>query len=101
MIGCLEARLTMQSCAVPTISRFLGIVISMYHNDHLPPHFHASYGDDSSMIGIHDVRQLQGQLPPRVLGLVIEWATLHQDELRANWELARQRLPLKEIDPLR
>jgi hypothetical protein len=29
---------------VPEISRFFGIVITMYHNDHAPPHFHARYG---------------------------------------------------------
>jgi hypothetical protein len=30
---------------MPEISRFLGIVISMFYNEHNPPHFHARYGD--------------------------------------------------------
>ena len=53
------------------------------------------------MIGIDDVHLLQGKLPPRVLGLVTEWAAQHQDELRENWELARRQLPLRDIEPLR
>ena len=28
---------------VPEISRFLGIIIKMFYNDHAPPHFHAQY----------------------------------------------------------
>jgi len=32
-------------CRMPVISRFLGIVISMYHREHGVPHFHAVYGD--------------------------------------------------------
>jgi hypothetical protein len=30
---------------MPEISRFLGIVIAMYYDDHVPPHFHAKYGE--------------------------------------------------------
>ena len=29
---------------MPILSRFLGIVIAMYWDDHSPPHFHAKYG---------------------------------------------------------
>ncbi len=30
---------------MPEISRFFGIVIKTYYNDHFPPHFHAEYGE--------------------------------------------------------
>jgi len=43
---------------------------------------------------------LTGRLPPRVLGLVTEWATKHQRALRANWRLAREQAPLRPIPPL-
>lgn len=66
---------------MPEISRFYGIVIRMYHNDHNPPHFHAVYGDEQALIGIHSLSVLDGRLSPRALGLVIEWASLHQNEL--------------------
>jgi hypothetical protein len=85
---------------MPTISRFLGIVITMYHNDHAPPHFHARYGRAEALIGIDPLATLESALPPRVLGLVLEWASRHRDELRANWELARREQPLREIAPL-
>lgn len=37
---------------------------------------------------------------PRVLGLIVEWASRHRQELLANWRLAAQRKPLRKIDPL-
>ena len=66
---------------MPEISRFYGIVISMYYDDHNPPHFHARYGGDRAAIEIPSLRVLEGKLPPRVLGLVVEWASQHQPEL--------------------
>jgi hypothetical protein len=85
---------------MPEISRFLGIVIAMYYNDHAPPHFHARYGSAKVEIDIQTLSVLAGKLPPRALGLVIEWASQHQDELMADWELARQQQTLKQIEPL-
>lgn len=85
---------------MPTISRFFGIIISMYYNDHLPTHFHAKYGESSAQVGIETLEIVEGELPRRALALVLEWAALHRDELRENWELARAGLPLNPIDPL-
>jgi hypothetical protein len=64
--------------AVPKISEFLGIVIYVYWRDHGPPHFHAIYGEQEALIAIENLSVLEGKLSPRVLGLVIEWATLHK-----------------------
>lgn len=72
----------------------------MFYNEHNPPHFHARYGEYKAEIAIDTLSVLIGRLPPRVLGLVIEWATLHRDELLADWELARKRAELKKIAPL-
>ena len=85
---------------MPAISRFLGITIWMYHNDHAPPHFHATYGDDEAQVDIETVARIEGRLPPRVMGLVLEWAGRHIDELRTNWELARDGQPVRRIAPL-
>ncbi len=85
---------------MPAISRFFGIIISMYYNDHLPTHFHAKYGESSAQVGIETLEIIEGELPRRALALVLEWAALHRDELRENWELARTGLPLNQIDPL-
>lgn len=58
---------------MPEISRFLGIIITMYFNEHNPPHFHARYGDHRAEIAIETLSIIAGRLPPRVLGLVMEW----------------------------
>ena len=88
---------------MPTISLFFNIKILMFWNDHAPPHFHAAYvgQDEDTIINIHTLEVLQqGSLKRRALGLVLDWAELHRDELLANWELARQGQPLKQIAPL-
>jgi len=69
---------------VPTISIFFGIVIRMYFDDHDPAHFHAVYGEYQAIIGIETLDVLRGRLPRRALELVIDWAELHQAELRQN-----------------
>lgn len=85
---------------VPELARFFGVVISMHYNDHAPPHFHARYGADRATIEIRRASVLDGWIPPRVLGLVIEWAAQHRDELLADWVRAARRLPLVPIAPL-
>ena len=85
---------------MPEISRFFGIVIKMFVNDHNPPHFHAQYGDDEALIEINGLTVFAGRLPPRVLGLVIEWASLHRQELFDDWRRAQGHDPLMKIKPL-
>jgi len=85
---------------MPAVSRFFGIIITMYHNDHAPPHFHVISGGREAEIEIESLELLQGSLPPRILRLAREWASRHHDELRVNWRLAREQLPLNNIEPL-
>jgi hypothetical protein len=85
---------------MPEISRFFGLLISMNYNDHAPPHFHVRYGGQKALISIEGPSVLAGRLPPRVLGLVVEWAALRKTELLADWERARRQEPLLGIDPL-
>lgn len=85
---------------MPQISRFFGIIISMYFNDHNPPHFHAYYGDMECLIEIQSLTVMEGEIPSRALGMVIEWATLHKVELLENWEKASALEPLSKILPL-
>ncbi len=85
---------------MPEISRFYGIVIKMYFADQVPPHFHAEYAEHEARIAIGTLAVLSGNLPPRAMGLVAEWATLHQTELQALWERARRLQPLTRVAPL-
>jgi len=86
---------------LPEISRFFGIIITIFFDDHNPPHFHARYGNSKAAIRIKDFAVLEGYLPPRALGLVMEWAEIHRDELLKDWELASQEKPLFKIEPLK
>ena len=85
---------------MPEISRFLGIVIAMYHSDHASPHFHAIYGSHRAVFSIQDLKLIEGKLPKRVISLILEWTFLHREELMKDWELACKEMPLKKIKPL-
>jgi hypothetical protein len=56
----------------------------MFYDEHNPPHFHATYGEFNAEIEINELSILAGKLPSRALGLVIEWASIHQSELIEN-----------------
>lgn len=85
---------------MPEVSRFFGVVVHMYLFDHPPPHFHARYGGWAAQVGIAPARLLRGHLPPRVLALVLEWATLHQAGLQDNWRRLQADFPPLRIAPL-
>jgi len=82
------------------LSRFFGIVIRMFYNDHQPPHFHATYGDHEALIEVETLAVYRGSLPRRAMALVLEWAALHRDELRQDWEKARAGQTPSPIEPL-
>jgi hypothetical protein len=86
---------------MPELSRFFGIIIAMFYDDHNPPHFHARYGGYKASISINDFAMLEGYLPPRALGLVMEWAEIHNDELMAAWTQAKENKPPAPIEPLK
>jgi hypothetical protein len=85
---------------MPIVSRFFGISIAFYWQDHVPPHFHAIYGGDEAIVDIRTGEVLRGSLPRRALSLVNEWRQQHTAELLDNWEHARQRQALAYIAPL-
>ncbi len=85
---------------MPEISLFYGIRVTMYWNDHNPPHFHAEYSNYKAVILIEDGAILEGHLPKRQLKFVLAWTEIHKDELMQNWELAKDNKPLMRINPL-
>jgi hypothetical protein len=85
---------------MPEISRFYGIIIRMFYNDHNPPHFHVIYQNDEALIDIKTLEILEGRLPKRAKSLAIEWAIEHRDELITNWQKARSQETLDKIEPL-
>jgi hypothetical protein len=85
---------------MPEISRFFGIIIKMFFDDHNPPHFHAEYSGNVALIDIRSLSVFSGRLPPRVTGFVIEWATIHQQELFDDWNRAQKQQEILPIAPL-
>jgi hypothetical protein len=85
---------------MPVLSRFFGIIITMYYNDHAPPHFHARYGGYEAKFRIDNGMLISGQFPQRACTLVEEWRKQHLNELTTNWDRAQNHLPLAEIEPL-
>lgn len=88
------------STGVPEIARFLGIVIGMFYTEHGRPHFHDRHGELQVSVEI-ETGIVRGVFPGSVLELVLDWADLHRAELLDNWDLARRRVPLKPVEPLR
>ena len=86
---------------MPEISRFYGIIIKMYFDDHSPPHFHAQYGNYEALLNINTLGIISGDLPPKALGLIMEWAKIHQEELMKEWKLAQNKKSLFKIEPLK
>jgi hypothetical protein len=84
---------------MPIISRFLGIIITMYWEDHAPPHFHAKYGGYEITVDIKS-GIVEGKFPKRALKHVLEWSDLHQEELLQDWELCQKNQMPAPIEPL-
>ncbi len=85
---------------MPEICRFFGIVIAVFYDNNNPPHFHARYGRNKVSIEIQTLRVLEGKISPRTLGFVVEWASLHKEQLMKDWELAKSNQPPEIIEPL-
>ena len=86
---------------MPKISEFFGVKVYMYYDDHAPPHFHAIYQEAEAVIRISDLAIAIGALPPRALGMVLEWASQHRQELAANWLRLESGLGPVSIEPLK
>ena len=85
---------------MPEISRFLGIKIFMYFNEHNPPHFHDENNEYKASKHIKTFGVMEGKLPSKVLGLVVEWAEDHQEELLKNWNNIKETGEYVKIKPL-
>jgi len=82
---------------MPEIARFYGIVIKVFFGDHPPPHFHAIYGEYNALVSIESLEIIEGDLPSRAQKLVLEWATLYQQDMKQMWNTQefRKLPPLK------
>jgi hypothetical protein len=95
------SRVQRGEAGLPKVSEFFGISIYLYWGDHEPAHFHARYAGSKASIAIADLTLLRGELPPRALGLVMEWAAIHQGELQEAWKRVMNHEDPGSIEPLR
>jgi hypothetical protein len=86
---------------MPTISRFFGIAIVMFFDDHGFPHFHARHAEGEAKVRIDNLEVMDSNLGRRQLRFVLAWAELHQEELEENWRRAQDGETLLEIEPLK
>ena len=86
---------------MPTICMFRGIKIYINYHEHMPPHFHAEYGEYQCSITIEEIELLNGSIPNKQLKMLMGWAALHQEELKEEWYLAQLQKELFPIDPLK
>ena len=84
---------------MPVLSRFFGIIVYMYWREHAPPHFHARYQDEEISVQIES-GLISGHMSATAIALIQQWRMLHKTELLADWEMASQKKPLRNIDPL-
>ena len=85
---------------MPVLSMFYGVIISMFYKDHNPPHIHIQYAEYTAIVDFNG-NILEGELPVKQRKLIEAWIVLHQDELYANWQLAKDKQGLFKIDPLK
>ena len=85
---------------MPELSRFYGITIAMYHDDHPPAHFHVEYVEFRAKFSLRPLQIMKGEVPSRVRSLVLEWAAEHFDELVEDWKLTQSGRVPNSIKPL-
>ena len=85
---------------MPEISRFFGIVIKMFFDDHNPPHFHTEFAEYKATFSIETGQMIQGDFPHNKTSLVTAWTVIHQEELMKNWNLLAEGVNPKKIKKL-
>lgn len=86
---------------MPEISRFFGIIVRMYFDEHNPPHIHAEYSGKKAVFDFRG-NMTKGDLGSKTaIKLVREWIDFHATELEEDWNLAQQNQQLKKIEPLK
>ena len=82
---------------MPAISRFYGITIKMFVNDHNPPHIHVIYGEYIGIVDLNNMEMVNGDLPINAQKLVKKWIINYRKDLLHMWNTKdlRYLMPLK------
>lgn len=89
---------------MPIVSQFYGIIISMHYREndrHKLPHLHAEYGEFDAIFDLEG-NKLGGKIPNKQEKMIQAWILIHQDELKALWKLAKNKIEdWFKIEPLK
>jgi hypothetical protein len=89
---------------MPVISMFYGLIVMMYYFDnkkHHLPHIHVKYQENEAVFSIDNGEIIEGNMPNNKRKLVEAWIEIHQESLKANWQLAINGEKIFPIDPLK
>lgn len=85
---------------MPELSRFLGMIVTINFGDHPPPHIHVRYNSYKAVFEIDSGAIIAGNLPPKAIGLIVEWMAIHRNELRDAWHAVEANQLPNKIKPL-
>jgi len=83
---------------MPEISRFMGMVIQLYYDDHLVPHIHVRQAESRCRIDLNGIL-LDGNISLPKLHIIKRWISLHHSELLKNWKRIRNGKQPERIEP--
>ena len=82
---------------MPIISKFFGIIIRMFYDEHNPPHLHSDYQGNKAVFDFQG-NMIKGDLRSRTaIKLVREWIDINLADLEEDWQLARERKEREEL----
>lgn len=71
------------------------IIIRVYANDHLPPHFHVITPDADALVDIETLEIMRGKLSRRAEKEALQWASDNKALIIAEWNRTNQRFPIE------
>lgn len=83
---------------MPEISRFMGMVIRMFYNDHEIPHIHVYSAGRYTKVDFNG-KIVKGNLSPNKLTIIHNWIAQHKEELTSNWNKIRNKEFPERIEP--
>ena len=70
------------------------IIITVYANDHLPPHFHAVHPDFELQIEIQTLMIMRGKCSAPAYRAVMNWAEANIAAIKTEWNRINPRFPV-------
>ena len=85
---------------MPIISKFFGVAVRMFYDEHNPPHIHVEYQNKKAIFDFSG-NILRGDLQSKTATkLTREWIDIYVLNLQEDWELAKSGKEIKSITPL-